>query len=55
MQLLDANPHCTDVLPLPQCNLYIIQPPDYASVLKMEEEGLPDYQQAVEEDCLGEG
>ena len=48
-QELDANPPNTKVLSLSQCNPYIIQPPDYACVLKMEEEGLPDYQQAVEE------
>ena len=45
----EVNPPCIEVLALPQCDLYIIQPPDYASVLKMEEEGLPDYHQAVEE------
>ena len=50
----DANPPHTEVLSLPQCNLYIIHPPDYASVLKMDAEGLPDYHQALEESCVGQ-
>ena len=45
----DTNPPYNQVLTLHQFNLFIIQPPDYATVLRREEEGLPSYQQAMEE------
>ena len=45
----DTNPPYNQVLTLHQFNLFIIQPPDYATLLRREEEGLPSYQQAMEE------
>eukprot|EP00091_Calanus_sinicus_P005903 TRINITY_DN16441_c0_g1_i1.p1 TRINITY_DN16441_c0_g1~~TRINITY_DN16441_c0_g1_i1.p1 ORF type:complete len:149 (-),score=45.69 TRINITY_DN16441_c0_g1_i1:242-688(-) len=49
VEVPDTNPAYNQVLTLHQFNLYIIQPPDYDTVLRREEEGLPSYQQATEE------
>ena len=40
----------TEVLSLPQQNVHTIQPPDYADVVRREEEELPSYSEAVKSD-----
>eukprot|EP00092_Neocalanus_flemingeri_P054591 GFUD01064305.1.p1 GENE.GFUD01064305.1~~GFUD01064305.1.p1 ORF type:complete len:138 (-),score=55.55 GFUD01064305.1:186-599(-) len=43
----DVGVSTTQVLTLAQYNVQIIQPPDYATVVRTEEEELPSYSEAV--------